>query len=327
MTVLVTGSLGYIGGHVALALKDSGYDARGVDNLSTAVNIKGAIPSYLNGVENIAQMESIMRATGTKTIIHLAAKKSVPESIANPLMYYEENVRNTYMLFQAAAKCGVENFIFSSSAAVYGEPEESDGYVTEWQDTNPINPYGRSKLMAEQILADLRNVNGMRVAMLRYFNVIGADEKGRWGDHRGGSANLMGAIIKAAKAKKPFVINGDAYDTPDGTAVRDFIHVTELADAHVGVMELMVNSPEHFTNYPQIMNVGTGQGFSVQEVVDTALDCGLEFDVRIGPSRKGDPASVVADVGRYDRLIGYEREFTLEEMVRSSIEWENKKDA
>ena len=292
-TVLVTGGAGYIGSHAVLALLDAGYPVVVIDNLSTG--FRWAIDPRAIFVEGGIDDEALIRATlaehQVRAIMHFAGSIIVPESVEQPLKYYRNNTAASRTLIEAAVETGVRHFLFSSTAATYGEPPHSP--ITETTPTNPINPYGRSKLMTEQMLADVAKAHPLNFCALRSFNVAGADPQGRTGQSTAGATHLIKVAVEAAIGKRDHVsVFGTDYPTRDGTGIRDYIHVSDLAAAHLHALEALIARPEQ----SHILNCGYGRGFSVLEVLD-AVDqvTNLRIDRRMEARRAGDPPELVAD--------------------------------
>ncbi|MCX7865447.1 MAG: UDP-glucose 4-epimerase GalE, partial [Novosphingobium sp.] len=263
--VLVTGGAGYIGSHAVLALADAGWPVAVIDNLSTGFRfaVPDDIPLFVGDIEDAELLARIFAAQGTKAVMHFAGSIIVPESVANPLAYYHNNTAKSRVLIAAAVAAGVQHFIFSSTAATYGIPKTSP--VGEDSPREPINPYGMSKLMTEQMLADVARAHPMNYCALRYFNVAGADPAGRTGQSTAGATHLIKVAVEAALGKRESVsVFGSDYATPDGTGVRDYIHVSDLAAAHVLALEALVAEPHRSLT----LNCGYGRGFSVLEVLD-----------------------------------------------------------
>ena len=294
--VLVTGGAGYIGSHAVLALKDAGWPVAVIDNLSTGFEfaVPEGVPLYRGDIADGALLARIFAEQGTKAIMHFAGSIVVPESVEQPLRYYENNTVKSRALIEAVVAGGVDHFIFSSTAATYGVPETSP--IVEDSPKSPINPYGWSKLMTEQMLADAAAAHGFNFCALRYFNVAGADPQARSGQSTAGATHLIKVACEAATGKRESVaVFGTDYDTPDGTGVRDYIHVSDLANAHVLALAALIEQPERSLT----MNCGYGKGFSVLEVLD-AVDrvTNATIERRMEPRRAGDPAELVSDPGR-----------------------------
>ncbi|MBB4370465.1 UDP-glucose 4-epimerase [Bradyrhizobium sp. cir1] len=321
MTLLITGGAGFIGGHTVLALLDRGEIPVVLDDLSTGCRaaVPSGVPFYAG---DIGDHESILRIVQTheiKSILHFAAKIVVPESIADPLSYYLTNTVKTHALLQAAVRGRVENFIFSSSAAVYGNPSATP--VKETADTAPLSPYGRSKLMSEYMLADAGAAHGLRYVALRYFNVTGADPAGRLGQSTPGATHLIKVALETALRRRAYLnIYGSDYLTPDGTCVRDYVHVSDLARAHLVALDHLRRGGTSRT-----LNCGYGRGYSVREVVETVRRvAGVNFEIRQASRRAGDPASIVADANQLMKLGWKPRFDDLPIMVEHAYNWEKR---
>jgi UDP-glucose 4-epimerase len=321
LPVLVTGGAGYIGSHAVLALLDSGWPVVVVDNLTTG--FAWAVPEGATLVEgDIADQELIagtIAGHGIQAIMHFAGSIVVPESVENPLKYYENNTVKSRSLLESAVKGGVKHFIFSSTAATYGTPEKVP--VTEDARTQPINPYGWSKLMTERMLADVAFAHPINYCALRYFNVAGADPKGRSGQSTAGATHLIKVAVEAAIGKRDSVaVYGTDYDTPDGTGVRDYIHVSDLAAAHVHALEkLIANASESY-----VMNCGYSRGFSVLEVLDSVdRVTNVAIQRRMEPRRAGDPAALVADNAKILATLPWRpQRADLDTIVADALAWE-----
>lgn len=320
MTVLVTGGAGYIGSHMVWELLDSGEDVVVLDRLSTGFDWAVAPEAKLI-VGDVADRElvsSIIRDHKIDAIIHFAGSIVVPESVADPLGYYENNTAKTRTLIETAVKAGVANFIFSSTAAVYGgagmEPVREDARLA------PESPYGLSKLMSEWMLRDAAAAHGIRYTALRYFNVAGADPRGRTGQSTPGATHLIKVASETALGKRPFMqVFGNDYSTPDGTCIRDYIHVSDLAAAHRLALQRLRDGGASL-----IANCGYSHGYSVLEVIEAVRRVfGRDFDVRMGERRPGDAAAVVADSDRARAELGWTpRHDDLDGIVRDALNWE-----
>ena len=321
--VLVTGGAGYIGSHAVLALKDGGWPVAVIDNLSTGFRfaIPEGVPLYVGDIADEALLARIFAEQGTGAIMHFAGSIIVPESVENPLKYYHNNTAKSRALIAAAVAGGVGHFVFSSTAATYGEPAVSP--VTEDCPREPINPYGMSKLMTEFMLADTARAHPLNYCALRYFNVAGADPQARSGQSTAGATHLIKVAVEAALGKRSHVgVFGTDYDTPDGTGVRDYIHVSDLAAAHVLALEALIAEPGRSLT----MNCGYGRGFSVLEVLD-AVDrvTNMQIERRIEGRRAGDPASLVSDNRRIRATLPWEPKFAdLDTIVGHALAWERR---
>jgi UDP-glucose 4-epimerase len=316
-SVLVTGGAGYIGSHMVQALTRSGYRVVVLDNLSEG-HLTAAQGTEL--VQEDLSDRSILRALLLRhrpaAVCHFAASCRIDESVENPVLYYKNNVVGTLNLIEAAIEAGVPRFVFSSTAAVYGEPDSVP--INEDHPTNPINPYGWSKLMGERMLADAAKAYQFRFVAFRYFNAAGADSNSKIGeDHRPESHLIPLAIRSAILEEEELVINGDDYDTPDGTCVRDYVHVMDLVDAHIRGIQYLTEEGESTT-----INLGTETGYSVKEIIESVKRVtGLEVPHRIGPRRPGDPATLVASNARAREILDWEPQRDLDEMIRSAYEF------
>jgi UDP-glucose 4-epimerase len=321
--VLVTGGAGYIGSHAVLALKDAGWPVAVIDNLSTGFRwaLPDDVPFFVGDIEDGALLATIFETQGTAAVMHFAGSIIVPESVENPLKYYHNNTVKSRALLDAAVKAGVKHFIFSSTAATYGIPETSP--VTEDSAKAPINPYGMSKLMTEIMLGDTARAHPLNFCALRYFNVAGADPKGRSGQSTEGATHLIKVAVEAALGKRDNVsVFGTDYDTPDGTGVRDYIHVSDLAEAHVLALEALIDEPGRSLT----MNCGYGKGFSVMEVLD-AVDrvTNLTIDRVLAPRRAGDPDSLISDNRRIKATLPWVPKYAdLDTIVAHALAWERK---
>ncbi|MDE2560792.1 MAG: UDP-glucose 4-epimerase GalE [Sphingomonadales bacterium] len=321
--VLVTGGAGYIGSHAVLALKDAGWPVAVIDNLTTGFRfaVPEGVPLYEGDIEDSALLARIFAEQGTRAIMHFAGSIIVPESVENPLKYYHNNTAKSRALLAAAVEAGVPHFIFSSTAATYGIPEVSP--VTEDSPKAPINPYGMSKLMTETMLADTARAHPINYCALRYFNVAGADPQARTGQSTAGATHLIKVAVEAALGKRSHVsVFGTDYDTPDGTGVRDYIHVSDLANAHVLALEALIEHPARSLT----MNCGYGRGFSVLEVLD-AVDrvTNLTIERRMEPRRAGDPDSLISDNRRIKATLPWAPKYAdLDTIVAHAVAWERK---
>lgn len=318
--IFVTGGAGYIGSHVVKMLGEQGYEILTYDNLSSgnswAVLYGELVKGDLDDKENLIK---VLQAFKPDAIMHFAAFIEVAESVGNPLKYFRNNTANALNLLEAARFCGVEKFIFSSTAAVYGIPD--DNPVGENAPLQPINPYGASKAMTEKFLADLAfGDEDFRYVSLRYFNVASADPDGKIGQAYRNPTHLITRAVKTALGDYPRLqVFGTDYETPDGTCIRDYIHVVDLASAHLEALKFLMDGGKS-----QILNCGYGRGFSVKEVVDTVKKVsGIDFRVEDAPKREGDPPALIADNRKIIRTFDWKPVHDdLTEIVRGAFEWE-----
>jgi len=321
LPVLVTGGAGYIGSHAVLALLDHGWPVVVIDNLSTGFDwaVPEAATLVVGDIGDRALLDRTLAEHRIGAIMHFAGSIIVPESVEQPLKYYENNTVKSRGLLAAAVEAKVRHFIFSSTAATYGTPDTVP--VTEDMPTRPINPYGWSKLMTEQMLADTANAHPINYCALRYFNVAGADPRGRTGQSTAGATHLIKVAVEAAIGKRDHVsVFGIDYDTPDGTGVRDYIHVSDLAAAHVHALEKLVEDP----GTSHVMNCGYGRGFSVLEVLNSVdRVTNMQVERRLSPRRAGDPAALVADNRRIIATLPWRpQRDDLDTIVADALAWE-----
>lgn len=321
--VLVTGGAGYIGSHAVLALKDAGWPVSVIDNLSTGFRfaVPDDVPLYEGDIADAALLARIFAEQNVRAVMHFAGSVIVPESVENPLKYYRNNTANSRTLIEAAVTAGVPHFIFSSTAATYGVPDVSP--VHEDSPRVPINPYGMSKLMTEIMLGDVARAHPLNFCALRYFNVAGADPQARTGQSTAGATHLIKVAVEAALGKRAGVeVYGTDYATPDGTGVRDYIHVSDLAAAHVLALEALLEQPDRSLT----MNCGYGRGFSVLEVLDAVDRVTNRAIARtLSPRRAGDPDSLISDNARIKATLPWVPEHAdLDTIVRHALTWERK---
>jgi UDP-glucose 4-epimerase len=324
-TVLVTGGAGYIGSHVVLALRDAGLPVVVLDDLSTghAEAVPPGIRLVRGGTGDLALVRATLRRHRVGAVVHLAASLVAPESVAHPIPYWRNNLANTLTLAEACAAEGVTRLVFSSTAAVYGIPDRLP--VAEDAPCRPINPYGASKLAAERLLQDVAAAHGLSVVALRYFNVAGADPAGRAGQRTANATHLIKVACEAALGLRAGVqVFGEDHGTPDGTGIRDYIHVADLARAHVEALRHLAMG-----GAGQVLNCGYGRGHSVRDVLRAVeRAAGMRIEQRMAPSRAGDPPALVADAGRIRAVLGWRPAFDdLDAMVASALAWEARRAA
>jgi UDP-glucose 4-epimerase len=317
MRILVVGGAGYIGSHAVRYLQNAGHDVWVLDNLD--IGHAAAVPRgrlIVGDLADQASLEETLRRQAIDAVMHFAAFASVPESVAEPARYYRNNVVGALNLLDAMRATGVSRIVFSSTCAVYGIPEAVP--ITEETPTRPINPYGFTKLVIERALADYARAYGLGAAALRYFNACGAAEDASIGEDHTPETHIIPLVLQVALGQRPHVtITGTDYPTPDGTCIRDYIHVTDLADAHLRVLERI--EPGRLLVY----NIGTGSGASVRQVVEAARRVtGREIPVVEGPRRPGDPPALVAAADAARRDLGWSPRYTvIEEIVASAWKW------
>lgn len=322
--ILVTGGAGYIGSHAVLALQDAGWKVAVIDNLVTgfAWAVPDSVAFYEGDIADGALVARIIAEQQIGAILHFAGSVVVPESVSDPLKYYHNNTAKSRSLIEAAVAGGVKHFIFSSTAATYGTPDVS-GPIAEDTPQVPINPYGTSKLMTEMMLRDVAFAHDFNYCALRYFNVAGADPQGRTGQSTAGATHLIKVAVEAALGKRANVaVFGTDFDTPDGTGVRDYIHVSDLAHAHVLALEALIARPDQ----SHVLNCGYGHGYSVMEVLD-AVDrvTNRRIERVLSPRRAGDPASLTADSRAIRARFGWQPAHDdLDTIVTHALAWERK---
>ena len=322
MTILVTGGAGYIGSHMVHALADAGEQVVVLDNLSSgfATAIPASIPLEVGETGDERLLGSLLKEHSVQSIIHFAASVVVPDSVRDPLGYYRNNTSNSRTLMAAAVAAGVRHLIFSSTAAVYGNPAQVP--VAEDTPTIPMSPYGASKLMTEMMLRDAAAAHGLKYVVLRYFNVAGADPQGRTGQSTPGATHLIKVAAETALGRRPHLeVYGTDYPTSDGTCIRDYIHVTDLVRAHSAALDYLRRGGANAT-----LNCGYGQGYSVLQVIEAVKRMsGRDFCVRYAPRRPGDPTSIVAEARRIRELLGWRPALDdLDTIVDHALAWERK---
>ncbi len=323
MTVLVTGGAGYIGSHMVHALAEAGESVVVIDNLSTGFSafVPEGVPLFIGDAGDENLVEGVIAAHGVKSIIHFAGSVVVPDSMRDPLAYYRNNTMTTRSLLNAAVKCGVNRFIFSSTAAVYGNPDQVP--VPETAPTRPMSPYGSSKLMTEIMLHDVAAAHGMNYVALRYFNVAGADPAGaRSGLRRSARRICLKIAVEAATGQRAKVdVFGTDYPTPDGSCIRDFIHVSDLAQAHRAALSYLRDGGASAT-----LNCGYGRGYSVLETIEAVRRVsGRNFAVQYAPRRPGDIMTMIADTSRIRSALDWTPQYDdLDTIAAHALAWEEK---
>ncbi len=322
MTILVTGGAGYIGSHMVHELADAGEPVAVLDNLSTgrAASLPKSVPLITGNTGDRALTAKLIAEHRIDAIIHFAASIVVPDSVRDPLGYYRNNTMNTCLLLESAVAGGVKHFIFSSTAAVYGNPDKAP--ISENAPTHPVSPYGSSKLMSETLLHDTAQAHGLRFVALRYFNVAGADPKLRTGQSSPGATHLIKVAAEAVVGKRQRVsIYGTDYPTPDGTCIRDYIHVSDLVRAHSAALSYLRKGGAN-----AIYNCGYGRGASVREVLAAVKRVsGVDFPVEVAERREGDPVSLIADVTRIRAALDWKPQYDdLDTIVKHALGWERR---
>jgi len=322
MTMLVTGGAGYIGSHMVYALVEAGENVVVIDNLSTGFStaLPEGVPLFIGDAADENLVAGVVAAHGVDAIIHFAGSVVVPDSMRDPLDYYRNNTMTTRSLLNAAVKSGVKRFIFSSTAAVYGNPDTMP--VTEDAATRPLSPYGSSKLMSEVMLHDVARAHDINFVALRYFNVAGADPQGRTGLATVGATHLLKMAVEAATGQRSKIdVFGTDYPTPDGSCIRDFIHVSDLAQAHRAALTYLGNGGPSTT-----LNCGYGRGYSVLETIEAVRRVsGRNFAVQHGPRRPGDIMTMIADTTRIRQTLDWTPQYDdLETIASHALAWEEK---
>ncbi len=321
--ILVTGGAGYIGSHACKALAKAGYTPVTYDNL--IYGHEWAVqwgPLVIGDIADPDHLRHTIQQYNPEAVMHFAAYAYVGESVQDPAKYYINNVSGTLQLLDVMREQTIHHLIFSSSCATYGTPSQLP--ITEDHDQNPINPYGRSKWMIETVLADYAKAYGLRSISLRYFNAAGADPDGLIGESHEPETHLIPLVLEAASGKRPYVtIYGDDYDTPDGTCIRDYIHVEDLANAHVLALEALQQG-----KVSKAYNLGNGNGFSIKEIIQSVERVtGLNVPVKMGPRREGDPASLIGSAETIKQELGWNPRFiVLDDIIKTAWNWHQKSD-
>jgi len=320
MAVLVTGGAGYIGSHMVLELVDAGEEVVVLDNLTTGFRwaVPNGVPLVVGDVGDVELVDQVLAKYNIDSIVHFAAKLVVPESVIDPLGYYINNTGKSCRLISAAVRHGVKNFVFSSTAAVYGDTSLDP--VDEDAPVKPLTPYGWSKLMTETVLHDTAAAHDLRFVVLRYFNVAGADPKGRSGHSQANGTHLLKVALQAALGQRSHVdVFGTDYPTPDGSCIRDYIHVSDLISAHSAALNYLRRGGDSI-----VCNCGYGQGYSVLEALEVVKRVtGVQFDVRLAGRRAGDPVAVVAKADRIRQTLDWTPRWNdLDEIIRHALAWE-----
>jgi UDP-glucose 4-epimerase len=322
MSILVTGGAGYIGSHAVRQLKRSGFETLVLDNLSYGHReFVEAGELIVGDLSDSLLLKNLFHEHRIDAVMHFAAYAQVEESVKNPALYYRNNTFGTLNLLDAMIAAHVKHIIFSSTCATYGEPKQVP--VTEDHPQSPINPYGRTKWMSEKILMDYGAAYGLKSIIFRYFNAAGADPDGGIGEDHNPEASLIPLVLDAALGRrKEITIFGNDYDTPDGTCVRDYIHVTDLADAHVRALKFLMRE-----NESHCLNLGNGNGFSVKQVIDTAQNVtGRSIKMVQGPRREGDPALLVGSSDKAKKFLDWKPQFTdLASIIETAWIWHQKR--
>ncbi|MBD1806596.1 UDP-glucose 4-epimerase GalE [Microcoleus sp. FACHB-SPT15] len=324
-TILVTGGAGYIGSHAVLALRDAGYEVVILDNLvyghRDLVETALKVEIIQGDIGDRALLDQLFKTREFAAVMHFAAYAYVGESVSHPAKYYRNNVVGTLTLLEAMCEAGIKNFVFSSTCATYGVPQQIP--ISENQPQQPINPYGMSKLMVEQILSDFDHAYGLRSVRFRYFNAAGADPQGRLGEDHEPETHLIPLVLLTAMGKRESIsVFGTDYDTPDGTCIRDYIHVTDLAQAHILGLEHLLKGGS-----TEVFNLGNGKGFSIQQVIEAArVVTGRPIPVTLADRRPGDPPSLVGSGEKAQRILGWQPQYAdLETILKHAWQWHQKR--
>jgi UDP-glucose 4-epimerase len=321
MRVLVVGGAGYIGSHMVKMLADAGHEVITFDNLSSGFRDAVLGGTFVQGdLANLSDVDQVFTQYQPEAVMHFASYIQVGESVQHPDKYYLNNFTNTLNLLNAMVKHQVKHFIFSSTAAVFGEPEYVP--IDEVHAKNPLNPYGRSKWMVEQVLVDYERAYGLKSVCLRYFNAAGADPSGLLGERHEPETHLIPLVLQALSGRRPHIsVFGRDYDTPDGTCIRDYIHIVDLCSAHLLALQKLMQVGESMR-----FNLGNGEGFSVQQVIAAAERVtGQKIKIIEGPRREGDPARLVADATLAKKVLDWQPVYTdLETIIAHAWQWETR---
>ena len=318
-TILVTGGAGYVGSHTIKRLLEKNYSVVMLDNFTTG-KFEGSAKQYRGDIADESLVKQIVRDNNVQAVIHFAAKSLVGESMKHPDLYFVANTAKTIQFIHTLMQCGVHNIIFSSTAAVYGIPKQVP--IHENDDLQPMSPYGVSKFLVEQVLESIGKQSELKWAALRYFNASGASLEGEMGEDHDPETHLIPNILKAAKNSSGFSLFGDNYSTPDGTCIRDYVHVIDLADAHICVLEGLIRGANSGA-----YNIGSGKGYSNLEIVNEARKItGKPIDVHMLPRREGDPDILIANPEKLKETFGWKPQYSdLQTIISSAWEWEKKK--
>ena len=319
-TVLIIGGAGYIGSHVITLLRERGYKTVIYDNLSTGHRELAFGPFVYGDILEASRLEDVFISHEIDVVIHLAAKSLVPESLAKPLFYYENNISGTVNILKIMLEYGVNKILFSSTASVYGSPANVP--VTEDDPPNPDNVYGFTKIAIERMIADAAHIHNFSYTILRYFNAAGADLEGRTGELHVPETHLIPRVLDVALGESPeIVIYGTDYNTPDGTCIRDYIHVVDIADAHLRAVEWLLGNEDKSDGL--VLNVGSGHGFSVLDVVEMAREVtGSDIPIVRGERRKGDPPRLVAGADKIRKILKWELNYSdLRTIIETAWKW------
>lgn len=318
MRILVTGGAGYIGSHFVKMLSRSNHEIVVVDNLSRGhkESLPGDVQFELADIREAEKISAVIKKHTPEAVVHFAAFAYVGESVEHPELYYQNNVVGSYNLIRAASENKVKYFVFSSTCSVYGNPDRVP--ISEEQPVNPINPYANTKLMIEMMLKDFESAFGMKYVSLRYFNAAGADDSSEIGESHYPEPHLIPIVLEVASGKREKVfVFGNDYNTPDGTCIRDYIHVNDLSDAHVKALEHLASGHDSET-----FNLGTGSGNSVMEIIKTAENItGKKINYTIAERRKGDPAILVADNSKALKVLGWKPKYTINNIIDTAWHW------